>query len=172
MEKREVRADYGDAIADMCGRVSGEASMANLPLTARPYGVVIMDNDGTRHSWHRKLPDEVRANNQSQTDIVVCISDEREEVVESCVYDRVSYGLTGRSVDPSQTMVVQRQQIYQDVFLLNPDTGAVIQTFRVAGSAPKACPSNISGESGDVKSIQGSDPEYEAFFYQLQQFIY
>ncbi|MBN2305276.1 MAG: hypothetical protein JXQ72_12395, partial [Anaerolineae bacterium] len=119
--------------------------------------------DETRHGWHIKLPDEVRANNKAETDIVVCVSEERKNIVENCPY---------YDDNNNRIFSVNRVQRYHDIFLLNAETGGLIRTFQVTGGMPGTCPETKMGERGKADTINGSQPEYDNFWYQLRQVIY
>ena len=159
MEKREVRQKYGAVIADMCQNPSGIASSANLPTAALPWKVVVLDDDGTRNSWHNKLPADRRATDQASTQIVACVQGHKQ-VIATCEY-------TTRTLD--------RIQYYADITLMNPETGLPITTFQVWGSTPRDCPELVTRNTGTFK---GDDPAgsasakyFDAFYTELMKTV-
>ncbi|MBI5958171.1 MAG: hypothetical protein HY866_05530 [Chloroflexi bacterium] len=166
LEKREVKQKYGDQIAAMCENVSGTPSIDNLPASATsPMKVVVLTSEGKRYSWHNKLPATLRAADRASTNLVVCVSKEHKELLQSCPYESMVGG-------SNTVFTIERKQLYVDVTLMNPDTGLPITAFQVWGSEPVACPE--TGSSKDkVKEQAGDKPEkhYDSFYSELAQLI-
>ncbi|RPJ02524.1 MAG: hypothetical protein EHM39_01655 [Chloroflexi bacterium] len=146
---------YGEDIAGLCqNAASVTPDERNLKTRIRPFKLVVMNLDGKRHSWHDRLPEEMRAGDRAEIDLVACVGDKQYyEVIESCDY-----------VD-SQTggeFIIKRIQYYKNVYLLNPDTGQPAKILRAWGSAPEYCPDEIYGKD----NLTCGEPSY-SYFYEV-----
>jgi hypothetical protein len=159
-EKSDVRDKYGVQIADICKTPTGvAANRSNLPAAVPPWKVVVLDDSGSRHYWHRVLPDDRRAEDQASTNIVVCLA-KRDRVVEQCKY-------TSRTMD--------RVQHYVDVTVFNAENLQPISTFQVWGSTPGACPElvtrNTSHPEGDDPFGHGARDYFNTFYTELMKTV-
>ena len=146
---------YGEDIAGLCqSAASSTPDERNLKTRIRPFRLVVMKLDGRQHSWHDKLPEEMRAEDRDSIDLVACVGDKRYyDVIESCDYVD---GMTGG------VYTIKRIQYYQNVYLLNPDTGQPAKILRAWGSAPEYCPDEKYGKD----NLTGGEPSY-SYFYEV-----
>lgn len=161
---RAAARAYINEAAELCDNIGDTSSPANQPRAVRPYRVAVVDYTGSWHAWHYELPDRIRSDERDTTDAVVCVTENRQEVVEDCPY---------HSMDPGNNYLfsVQRIAIYNDVFLLNPTNGQVFSVLRVWGTAPAYCPDTTQGERGEVEKQYGGYPAYDTFYGELMKAI-
>jgi hypothetical protein len=150
---------------NVCADIGDTAHPADQPVVLRPYRVTVVDYDGTRHPWHNRLPDKIRAAGRETPDVVVCVTENREKIVEDCPYYDAAYS------EDYYLFSIQRIAIYNDVFLVNPNTGTVFSVLRVWGTTPEYCPDATKGEPGTVEKRYGDPPEYEAFYTELAKAV-
>ena len=148
----------------LCANIGDTAHPADQPVVLRPYRVTVVDYDGTRHPWHNRLPDTIRAADRETPDVVACVTENREKIVEDCPY--YDYGYSS-----GYLFSIQRIALYNDVFLLNPNTGTVFSVLRIWGTTPEYCPDTAMGEEGTVEKRYGEPPEYEAFYTELAKAV-
>lgn len=88
--------DFAPALAPVCMDEVGVPG-AGVVTPGAIYPIVILNyEDGPVSHWHAQLPADWRADSLAETRYLVCISDIRERVIETCHYygpdiDRHSY---------------------------------------------------------------------------------
>lgn len=151
---------YGEAVTTMClPPGGGQANLNNAPFEDKPWRVVVMDED-RRHSWHKDLPAEARAEDRAALDLVVCVLEKHKQVVGDCPY--LSTGGTQFNI--------RRVQAYQDLVVLNVESGRRVADLRVWGAAPGPCPDTYFGTTNDT--IDGSDPQFRDFYYVIMNLVW
>lgn len=161
LAKANLNSTYGSTIANRCETtVFADFDRDNLTSTHQPPRILIMSDNGKRHSWHSQLPDEMQADDQASTDIVACVmSSTHQQVIETCEYEEFG---TGTVFD------VSRIQYYRNVYLVDAATGRAITPIVAWGSGPDYCPDTIS--TGD-KTLRGGQPQYNYFYDALNEFL-
>lgn len=147
-----LRDKYGDQIVDLCMDPKGVPDPSNLPTAYVPWKVVVLEDVAARADWHKRLPDERRAEDKASTNIVVCV-DTQSKVLETCEY-------TQRTLD--------RVQHYVEVSLFNAENLQMITTFLIWGSIPEACPDMITRYTPSLRGddpLETTSPDYFAVFY-------
>ena len=119
LSKVNLNAKYGSTIANLCETtVFADFHRDNLSSSHQPPRILILSDNGRRHSWHNQLPDNMRAEDQASTDIVACVmSNTHEQVVETCEYQEFGSGTIFN---------VSRIQYYRNVSLVDAATGLPI----------------------------------------------
>ncbi len=163
-EKKEVRDNYGNDVAKMCDTPGGGAAdLANLSGGEDGYRFLILDDDGLYHDWHDKLPNEMRAADGDELDVVICF-EESSDVLESCEY------YVGD--DESDTaFTVERVRYETTMILLNAETGARIAETTIIGGMPDKCPDETRGREGEKQQEKGSAVSYNDFYTALLTFV-
>jgi hypothetical protein len=152
LDKRYVREKYGAEIVDLCKDPKGISNPANLPLARPPWKVVVLNDSGTRASWHDQLPAERRAADKASTNVVACVV-RRSQVLETCQYT---------------TRNLERVQYYVDVALFNAENYQMIAAFQVWGSTPETCPGMITRYTPPMRGddpLGGASSKYFPVFY-------
>jgi hypothetical protein len=159
--KNNLSAEYGSTIATMCETtVFANFDRDNLTSTHQPPRILILSDNGRRHSWHSQLPDTMRADDQASTDIVACVmSSTHEQVVETCQYQEFG---TGTVFD------VSRVQYYRNVYLVDAATGRAIAPIVAWGSGPDYCPDTITTAD---RALYGGQPQFSYFYDALNEFL-
>jgi hypothetical protein len=150
-----ISKTYGDDIAGLCQNAASETpNERHLKTRVRPFQIVVMNLDGRRHSWHDKLPEEMRAEDRDSIDLVACVGDKKYyEEIESCDY---TDSMTGGQ------FTIKRIRYYKNVYLLNPDTGQPAKVLRAWGSDPEYCPDPVYSKD----NLTGGEPSY-SYFYEV-----
>jgi hypothetical protein len=124
-------------MAQVC-RDKGVPQVGTYPLTPGIHPIVLLDTDGRPTDWSGGLPREWRPSNVEAVDLVACVGEERQEIVETCHFQ------TGPDV--------LRFQSVRDVTLLDAHTGWIIFSGPVGGERPRSC---APAESYDLRQLSG-----------------
>jgi hypothetical protein len=161
LAKANLNATYGSTIANLCETtVFADFHRDNLSSSHQPPRILVLSDNGRRHSWHNQLPDNMRAEDQASTDVVACVmSNTHEQVVETCEYQEFGSGTVFN---------VSRIQYYRNVYLVDAATGLPIAPIVAWGSGPDYCPDTISTAD---KTLRGGQPQFNYFYDALTEFL-
>lgn len=158
-ERKAVVDNYGETVAEMCNPpAGGAASNANLPTGtagAALKAVALINDDNRRHAFHEDMPEDLRADDQAELQVVICVA-EREIEVENCEY------VTDQA-DQTADFNILRIQKVNDLILLNATTGQRIDELTVEGAMPEECKDSETGTKGSTKKLTGAAVTYNQF---------
>ena len=153
-EQQKFINTFGEDVANMCNPPEGgAASDRNWPrIPGSQMQILLLEQGATqKHGWHDDLPDDLRADSLEEVDLVICMGEEGEIVLETCEYTQ-----TG---DPRQPVLFRVQLVRPtvNIIILNRQTGQRIVEIPVGGSTPPQCPQRDRVERGTTK-LQVGDP--------------
>jgi hypothetical protein len=113
-----------EAMAGVClGQAEPRAAMYNPGSDV--HKLVLLDSNSKPTAWTGALPRAWRPERIEETELVLCVVEERTEVIQTCQYRG------GPDIDRSQSM--------RDLVLLEARTGAVVSKTIVSGKSPRRC---------------------------------
>jgi hypothetical protein len=154
----QTQQEFG-GLLDVCrgnGLASAPAYDAAASGTHRAMGVK-KSSTGAMHIYPYAVPDEAMAETQTQTELVLCIDEAKETLIERC-----PYGEDDEKADV--TKVVERYAFEQEVTLFAAQTGAVVASETLS-SQPDECLEEEAFRTGQetivIKAGEISDDEIE-----------
>jgi len=162
--RAEMRKAYGEDTLALCSPpVTTDPDMRNFPTTVGPYkSILIGIGEDTIHDWQDLLPAEVQAKNRAELDLVFCVGEIRDEVVEECPY----YNETG------YVFGVRRFQPFIPVGVINPQTNRLIAELKVIGGPPRNCEARREDERNTITNYDGVAPNENAFIRAIWEYLY
>lgn len=123
------------AFDNFCSLGQGIPAAASYNPTNEFHPIRLLKLDSSRHPWNYILPIDWIPASIADTQLVACVGDDYEELIQTCSYN------------PSGTF--RRYRHFVDITLRVARTGEIIDTVKVGGSLPETCPQVIfgSGES-------------------------
>jgi len=121
----------------------GVAQAASYTRDGGINPVVLISSSGEIHGWTDDIPTEWKPTSVEETELVICVGEEEEKIIEVCEY----YG-------PSIT----RYQHYVEVELREARTGKLVANTILYGSMPRHCKQS---ESYSVTRLYGSDVSFD-----------
>jgi sugar lactone lactonase YvrE len=123
---------YDDnAFTNVCSLNAGVATAAEYNPADDVHPLRIYSQGSIKHAWNTLLPHTWIPQSVGDTQLVACVSDDYEEVIQTCNYN------------PSGTF--RRYQHFVDITMMAAQTGEILATFQTGGSAPENCPQVIFG---------------------------
>lgn len=127
-----------DALAPVCeGGAVAEAALYTGGEGLHP--VVLLDGSGDSHRWTGQVPSEWWPESVGTTELVVCVGEEQEVLIETCPY------IGGPPID--------RYQYVIHVELVAAQTGEMIAADDISGDAPRQC---RQSEPVELVRLEGS----------------
>jgi len=145
--KPKLSGEYWAAVAQVCqGKAIADA--APLSSASRPHRIVAVAEG--KEVWYDRMPAEWLPESIGTTELVVCLGEKEERILEVCRYiqwsDITRYGY-GRTIR-----------------LMAAQTGDLIATSTFSGSPPRECRGQ---ELPSVKTLRGDDVQ----FYQVETWL-
>lgn len=147
-EWQEMETVFGEALLSMC-RSEYYDDVGTFPSFEGSPRFLIIEESGLPGSWHRKLPENLRADGAEEVDLVVCLDYAEDVEVSECEY-------TGWKV-------IRRFRLARNVFVVDPQTGKTVASTTLYGDAP-VCP-QVTDTS---KSITGTQPKFDSLLTWLR----
>ncbi len=158
-----LRGDpYENEMGDICQSLDGSVDTLQMPQQPGPWKVAVVNSKGDWHSWYKSLPADRKATDVESTDVLACVSGNRELIKEDCPYTSDGRGVTGQKI----YFTIRRITLYNDVFLVNPQTQQTFRIIKVYGGEPPLCPDQARKPEG-INKERGSKPRYDTFYNQL-----
>lgn len=117
------------------------------------HPVVLLDSIGNEHDWSHELPMEWLPTAVRETQLVVCVGEEREIKIETCHYDGPD---------------ITRYRYSLDVELIEAKTGNIVGLTTLEGSWPRACQQT---ESYYLTRLEGSHVSFDQLREWLQGYV-
>jgi len=127
-----------DALAPVCeGGTAAEAA----PYTGGEglHPIVLLDESGDSHRWTGEVPSEWWPESVGTTELVVCVGEEQEVLIQTCPY------IGGPPIN--------RYQYVIHVELVAAQTGETIAADDISGDAPRQC---RQSEPVELVRLEGS----------------
>jgi hypothetical protein len=111
----------------MAGVCQGQAETRAAAYTPGPgvHKLVLLDSSGQPNPWTGALPRAWRPASLEAAELVLCVGEERTEIIQTCHYSG------GPDID--------RRHYVRDVALLEARTGALVRKATLSGESPRRC---------------------------------
>jgi len=131
----------------------GVAQAASYTHDGVTNPVVLICTSGKIHDWTDDIPTEWKPTSLGETELVICVGEEKEKSIQVCQY-------TGPSVT--------RYQHYVDVELREAKTGILVASTILYGSMPSYCKGS---EDYYVTRLDGSDVSFDQLKSWLETYV-
>jgi len=156
-ERRAIQTGLRDA----CSGTGVGSAAAYDPKQAGVHPIVILDEGGKPHEWSGLLPADWYPSSVAEAELVVCLDDEQQTVVEKCIYVDEFWGTGER---------VPRLRYSRSFLVILAQTGEKLYSDTLTGSAPPVCPPRMEGQTGTFK-VSGTKPAYPDLETLLNPFV-
>ena len=104
-----------------------EDATYHIPEESHIHPVIILTSGHNYpHIWNNYLPEEWLPSSVHATELVLCVEEEKEELIQRCQYHPVGS--------------FSRYQYYIPLRLLEARTGKIVSTYKIWGGIPPFCP--------------------------------
>jgi hypothetical protein len=118
------------------------------------HPVVLLDSTGNGHEWSDQIPVEWLPSAVAETQLVVCVGEEREIKIETCEY----------MIGPD----IIRYRYSLDIKLREAKTGKIINATTLDGSLPRACEFS---EPYSLTRLEGSHVSFDQVQEWLRRYV-
>ena len=167
-QRQQLVDAFGEDLLNLCNPPGGGlTNPANWPHKPGHAMKLLLLEQGTSnlHEWHDELPDDLRADERDQVDLVVCMGGTGEEILRTC-----EYYWTDTGFEPL-LFTVELARPVMHLTIINGQTQLRIVEKPLGGYAPTECPDRQVARYGSTVLKVGEDITQDGFVRAIRSYL-